>query len=153
MTGSDTEDGIALRSLLAGGQPLLVAAAGHEGRAGELRAALDAAGLSRLESFLGAALPKGARVGFVVAGDEVRLVDERDDALLRASREGFAEEWLEAATRMRGTMFVVADGIELGPDTPPAALARQLHETAQAGGLVGAIVGVVEERPTLPLMF
>jgi hypothetical protein len=146
-------EAIALRSLLAGVQPLLVAAVGHDGRAGQLRAALEQAGLPRLEGFLGTALPKGARVGFVVTGSEVRLVDERDDTLLRAARDGFAAEWLEAATRMKGTMFVVADGIDLGPDTPPGELARDLQSAAEAGGLTGAIVGVVEERPTLPLMF
>jgi hypothetical protein len=152
MTQPATSDGIALRSLVAGALPLLVAAAGFEGRAGELRAALDAAGLVRLDGFLGAELPRGARVGFVIAGGEVRLVDERDDALLRAPREGFAEDWLEAATRMRGTMFVVADGIDPRPETPVDELARVLHATAQDGGVIGAIVGVVEERPSLPLI-
>lgn len=154
MTGSDVAEGIGLRSLVAGPQPLLVAAAGHEGRAGQLREALDAAGLQRLDSFLGSALPKGAKVGFVVTGDEVRLVDERDDALLRAPREGFSSAWLEAATRLKGTMFVVAEpGIDLSPETPLAELARGLDEAARSDGLVGAIVGVMEERPTLPLLF
>lgn len=154
MTDPRPDDGIALRSLVAGAQPLLVAAAGHAGRAGELRTALDAAGLVPLERFLGVTLPKGARVGFVVSGDEVRLVDERDDALLRAPRAGFAEDWLEGATRMKGTMFVVADeGVDLAPETPPAELAQALDVAARGGGLVGAIVGVVEERPTLPLLF
>lgn len=153
MTRSDLSEGIALRSLVAGPQPLLVACAGYEGRAGQLRAALDAAGLRRLDGFLGSSLPQGAKVGFVVTQDEVRLVDERDDALLRAPREGFSSEWLEAATRLRGTMFVVAEGIDLSPETPLAQLARQLDDTARDDGLVGAIVGVIEERPTLPLLF
>lgn len=153
MTRSDPSEGIALRSLVAGPQPLLVASAGYEGRAGQLRSALDAAGLQRLDSFLGSSLPKGAKVGFVVTQEEVRLVDERDDALLRAPREGFSSEWLEAATRLRGTMFVVVEGMDLSPETPMAQLARQLDETARDQGLVGAVVGVVEERPTLPLLF
>jgi hypothetical protein len=153
VTRSEPSEGIALRSLAAGPQPLLVASVGHEGRAGQLRAALDAAGLRQLDSFLGSSLPKGAKVGFVVTQDEVRLVDERDDALLRAPRDGFSSEWLEAATRLRGTMFVVAEGIDLSPETPLVQLARDLDGIARDDGLVGAVVGVVEERPTLPLLF
>lgn len=154
MTRTDPSEGIALRSLVAGPQPLLVASVGHEGRAGQLRAALDAAGLRQLDSFLGSSLPKGAKVGFVVTQDEVRLVDERDDALLRAPRDGFSSEWLEAATRLRGTMFVVAEpGIDLSPETPLPELARGLDDAAKEDGLVGAIIGVMEERPTLPLLF
>ena len=147
-------DGVALRSLVVGSMPLLVAAAGETGRAGELRDALTTAGLAPLPGFLGTELPKGAKVGFVVDAEELRLVDEREDVLLRAPRGGLARDWLETARRMRGTMFVVARNLDVGPETAPGDLAAALHGHAERerGAVIGAIVGVVEERPTLPLL-
>ncbi len=147
-------DGVALRTLVVGTMPLLVASAGELGRAADLREALVEAGLVRLERFLGIELPKGAKVGFVVSGEELRLLDERENVLLRAARDGLAEDWREVAARVRGTLFVVARDVDLRPEIAPSQLAAALDEEASGGEapVLGAIVGVVEERPTLPLL-
>jgi len=149
-----TNDGIAVRTLVVGTMPLLVAAIGDEGRAAELRTALTQAGLAPLDAFLGVDLPKGAKVGFAVTGDELRLLDDRESVLLRAPRDGLAADWRETATRMRGTLFVVARDVDLRPEVPPAQLAAALDQEAATDGsaVLGAVVGVVEERPTLPLL-
>ncbi len=147
------DDGVQVRTLLAGPMPLLVASVGTEGRSAELRAAVAAAGLTPLAGFLGADLPRGAKVGFVVEGPELRLVDERDNARLRAPREGLDEAWLERALAKKGTMFVVAERLDLSDQEPAGSLAHRLDELAGAGGVIGAIVGVIEERPKLPLLF
>lgn len=146
-------DGVQVRTLLAGPLPLLVASLSGGQRATELREAVTAAGLRSLPGFIGTELPQGAKVGFVVEGPELRLVDERDDALLRADRSGLDDAWLEAALAKKGTMFVVVDGLDLGDREPAGALARRLDAAAQEDGIIGAIVGVVEERPKLPLLF
>lgn len=146
-------DGVQVRTLLAGPLPLLVASLGDGQRATELREAVVAAGLRSLPGFIGAELPQGARVGFVLEGPELRLVDERDDALLRADRSGLDDAWLDAALTKKGTMFVVVDGLDLGDREPAGALARRLDAAARADEVIGAIVGVVEERPKLPLLF
>lgn len=152
--GATATEGVALRTLVVGSMPLLVAAVGEDGRAADLRTALGAAGLAQLEGFLGVELPKGARVGFVVTGEELRLLDEQETVLLRAPRDGLASDWQQAATRMRGTLFVVARDVDLRPEVPPAQLAAAVHAEAAAGdaAVLGAVVGVVEERPTLPLL-
>jgi hypothetical protein len=146
-------DGVQLRTLLAGPMPLLVASVGTEGRSAELHDAVAAAGLIRLTGFLGADLPRGAKVGFVVEGPELRLVDERDNVLLRAPREGLDEAWLEHALAKKGTMFVVTEHLDLSEQEPAGQLARRLDEQARSVGVIGAIVGVIEERPKLPLLF
>lgn len=145
--------GVGLRSLVIGSMPLLVAALDQGEPVERVRDALHDAGLERLPGFIGADLPKGAKVGFTVTGEEVRLVDERDDPLLRAPRDGFDPGWLEAATRMKGTLFVAASGVDPSPAVPPRELAQRLDAAASEGQVLGAIVGVVEERPTLPLLF
>lgn len=146
------DDAVRLRFLVAGGLPLVVGAIGDTGRGPQLRATLAASGLARLERFLGASLPQGARVGFVVDATELRLVDERDSALLRTGRAGIDEGWLAAARRLRGTMTVVVEDGDLEVDAPPGSLAAELDRRARAGEALGAVVGVVEERPTLPLL-
>lgn len=166
-------EGIAIRTLLAGRLPLLVADLGaadlgaadlggaadpggvaDPGGAGTARvhAALVDAGLEPLGRFLGADLPKGAKVGFVLDAAELRLVDDRDDTLLRAPRDGIDPGWIEGVRRLRGTMVVAAPRLGLTGDEPAPELARHLDEVAQAGRAIGAVVGVVEERPTLPLL-
>jgi len=147
------EDGVALRSLLAGGLPLLVASLTEHGRARRLHAALVEAGLEPLPGFLGHDLPRGARVGFQLDARELRLVDEREDTLLRAPRDGLDQDWVAAAKRLRGTMVVVLSGGHPEPELAPRALAGTVDERARAGQALGAIVGVVEERPGLPLVF
>jgi hypothetical protein len=159
MSGADhrpsdePDDGVALRSLLAGGLPLLVASLTEHGRAPQLHAALVDAGLEPLPGFIGHDLPRGARVGFQLDPQELRLVDEREDTLLRAPRGGLDSGWVAAAKRLRGTMVVVLSGGHPEPDLAPRALAGTVDERARAGQALGAIVGVVEERPGLPLVF
>ncbi len=149
----EAADGVQLRTLLAGPMPLLVASIAGQGRPAELRDVLAAAGLSPLSGFIGADLPRGAKVGFVIEGSEFRLVDESDNALLRAARSGLDEAWLGAALAKKGTMFVVVDGMDLSDQQPAPELARELDERARSGTVIGAIVGVIEERPKLPLLF
>jgi len=146
-------DGVQVRTLLAGPMPLLVASVGSEGRSAELRDAVSAAGLAPLTVFLGAELPRGAKVGFVVEGPELRLVDEQDNLLLRAARDGLDPAWLDRALAKKGTMFVVAEHLDLSDREPAGQLAARLDEQARSNGVIGAIVGVIEERPKLPLLF
>jgi hypothetical protein len=146
-------DGVQVRFLLVRGLPLLVASVPDEGRGPELYTALLERGLVELPSFLGVDLPRGVRVGFVVDGEQLRLVDERDDTLLRAPRAGVDPDWLEAAKRLKGSMTVVLRDVELDPDEAPRTLADRIDEQAKQGRTLGAIVGLVEERPQLPLLF
>lgn len=146
-------DGVALRSLLAGGLPLLVASLTEHGRAPQLHAALADAGLEPLPGFIGHDLPRGAKVGFQLDTQELRLVDEREDTLLRARRDGLDGDWVAAAKQLRGTMVVVLSGGHPDPELAPRALAATVDERARAGQALGAIVGVAEERFSLPLVF
>jgi len=154
MTAADTPaDGVALRSLVAGGLPLLVASVTPHGRGPKLHAALVDAGLAALPGFIGHELPRGAKVGFQFDRDELRLVDEREESLLRAPRPGLDGDWARAAKRLKGTMFVVLSGGHPAPDLAPRALADLVDARARDGQALGAIIGVVEERPNLPLLF
>jgi hypothetical protein len=146
-------DGVQVRFLLVRELPLLVASVPDEGRGPELYTALVERGLVELPAFLGVDLPRGVRVGFVVDGDELRLVDERDATLLRAPRAGVDPGWLEAARRLKGTMTVVLRDVDLDPDEAPRDLANRIEVEARQGRTLGAIVGLVEERPQLPLLF
>ncbi|MFA9430576.1 hypothetical protein [Egicoccus sp. AB-alg2] len=146
-------DAVHLRFLLVRGLPLLVAAVEPHGRGPQLLAALDERGLPSIDGFLGVDLPRGARIGFMVEPRELRLVDEQDATLLRAARADVDHDWLQAARRVRGTMLVVLRDAVLSPDEDPRDLARRIDERARAGAASGAIVGVVEERPKLPLLF
>ncbi|HSK23293.1 MAG TPA: hypothetical protein VK906_08965 [Egicoccus sp.] len=147
------DDPVHLRFLLARGLPLLVAAVRDVGRGAALLAALDERGLPPIEGFLGVDLPRGAKVGFTVDADQLRLVDEQDATLLRAPRAAIDADWFAAARRMRGTMLVVLRDDVLSPDEEPAVLAARIDAVARQGRARGAVVGVVEERPTLPLLF
>jgi hypothetical protein len=146
-------DAVEVRFLLARGLPLLLAAVADEGRGPELTTALVERGMVELPAFLGVDLPHGARVGFVVDADELRLVDEQETVLLRAPRAGVDEDWLEAALRLKGTMTLVVRGIELDPDEPARQVVERVDAVARRGDVLGAIVGVSEERPSLPLVF
>ncbi|MFO7960349.1 MAG: hypothetical protein R6U94_05340 [Nitriliruptoraceae bacterium] len=154
MSAADTPpDGVALRSLLAGGMPLLVASVTAHGRGPQLHAALADAGLAALPGFIGHELPRGAKVGFLLDRDELRLVDEREESLLRAPRPGLDGDWVQAAKRLKGTMLVVLSGGHPDPALAPRALADLVDARARDGQVLGAIIGVVEERPSLPLLF
>ena len=146
-------DGVAVRTLVVRDLPLLVASVGDAGRGPTLLAALEERGVVSLESFLGAPLPQGAKVGFMLDTQELKLVDDRDDTLLRAARAGVDAGWLEHARRLRGTMTVILRGPTPDPELEPGALARLCDERAAAVLALGAIVGVAEERPSLPLIF
>lgn len=144
---------IGLRTLTLGQLPLLAVGV-PTGAAGgdQLLTAVQERGLAPLDGLVGVELPRGARVGFVVDGQELRLRDEADTTLLRAPREGLADDWLEAARRLKGTMAVVASDVEVDDDGRDEPLVSTLDAAARAGRVVGAIVGLVEERPTLPLL-
>jgi hypothetical protein len=147
------DDAIRLRFLVVARLPLVVVNVRAGGRGETVAQRLVELGVPPIDGFLGVALPKGARVGFVLDAQELRLVDERDDPLLRAPRDGIGADWAAAARRLTGTMVVVADLGGLDPDAPAAEVARVLDEQARQGRALGAIVGVVEERPRLPLVF
>jgi hypothetical protein len=146
-------DAVALRCLLVAGMPLLVASVPDSGRGPQLVAALREAGVTDLVGFLGHDLPRGARVGFQLDRQELRLVDEREDALLRAPRQGIDADWTRAALRLKGTMLVVVRGDHPAPDLDARGLASAIEARARAGQVLGAIVGVAEERLNLPMVF
>lgn len=149
----DGDDGVAVRTLLVGALPLLVAGVGDAGRGPQLRTALEERGIVAMPTFLGAELPRGAKVGFMLGGTELRLVDDHDDTLLRAPRAGLDAGWLDAARRLKGTMTVVIRGASPAPHLAPGQLAEVVEDRARAGDAWGAIVGFAEERTTLPLLF
>ncbi|WP_052666958.1 hypothetical protein [Nitriliruptor alkaliphilus] len=143
--------GVGVRTVTLGGLPLLVAAV-PVGEAGDrLMTTVGERGLVRLPAVTGVDLPRGARVGFTVDQRELRLVDEQDTTLLRAPRGGLDAGWLEAARRLRGTMTVLGRDVELSADLDVATIVARLDAAAVGGHVCGAIVGLVEERPTLPL--
>lgn len=142
-----------VRTLTPGGMPLLVADLPGTSAGTAVRDALRVAGLRRLEGFVGTDLPRGAAVGLLLEGEEGRLVDDRETTLLRLDRRGLAPDWVDAAVRMKGTMLVVACGIDVASLAEPAALAARLETEARDGGLDGAIVGVADRRLRLPLVF
>ncbi len=142
-----------VRTLAPGGMPLLVVDLPDVPAGGAVRDALRAAGLRRLSGFVGVEFPRGAAVGLLLEGGEVRLVDEQETTLLRLDRRGLAREWLDAAVPMRGTMLVVVSGVDVAALTDASSLAECLDVEARDGRLEGAIVGVADRRPRLPLVF
>lgn len=142
-----------VRTLTPGGMPLLVADLPDAPEGTAVRAALRAAGLQALRGFVGVDFPRGASVGLLLEGGDMRLVDERETTLLRIDRRGLAQEWLEAAVRLKGTMLAVTTAIGVESLDDPASLGARLETEARDGGLDGAIVGVADRRPRLPLVF
>lgn len=142
-----------VRTLVAGGMPLLVVDLPTTPQGTAVRDALRDAGLRRLEGFVGVELPRGAAVGLLLEGPDVRLVDERETDLLRLDRGGVAGEWLERAVQLKGTMLVVSGGLDVESLDEPASLAARLETEARDGRLEGAVVGVADRRPRLPLVF
>ncbi len=151
--GVGEDDGVAIRTLVVGGLPLLVAGVGDAGRGPQLRTALEERGVAALSSFIGAELPRGAKVGFMLGTTELRLVDDRDDTMLRAARDGLDEGWLAAARRLKGTMTVVVRGASPAPELAASELAAVVDERARDGDAWGAILGFAEDRLNLPLLF
>ena len=145
--------GAGVRTLAPGGMPLLVADLPDTPSGVAVRDALRGAGLRSLPGVLGVEFPRGAGVGLLLEGQEVRLVDERETTLLRLDRRGLAPEWLEAAVRLKGTMLAVTAALDVASLEDPAALGAALETEARDGRLDGAIVGVSDRRPRLPLLF
>lgn len=143
--------GVGVRTVTLGGLPLLVAAVPSDGPGGLLIDHVADRGLVALSGVTGVELPRGARLGFVVDRSELRLVDEQDATLLRAPREGLDAVWLQAALRLKGTMTVVGRDLEVDADLAVAELVGRIDAAAGEGRVLGAIVGLIEERPTLPL--
>lgn len=162
-TSSEAAETVEVRTLLMARRPLLVIglpdtslahpAAIDESVAGVLLARLHEAGVEPIVGFLGQPLVQGAKVGFTLAADEVRLVDERDQPLVRWKRSALDQDWLVAARRLNGTMLVVVRGVSLASQHDEPALARLLETAASQGRASGAVVGVAEPRLSLPLMF
>jgi len=145
--------GAGVRTLAPGGMPLLVADLPDTPSGVAVRDALREAGLRPLPGVLGVEFPRGAGVGLLLEGDEVRLVDERETTLLRLDRRGLAPEWLEAAVRLKGTMLAITAALDVAALDDPAALGAVLETQARDGRLDGAIIGVSDRRPRLPLLF
>jgi len=142
-----------VRTLTVGGLPMLVVDLPTTVAGEHVRAALRTAGLVTLPAVLGVEFPKGARVGVLLEGDEVRLVDEQEATLLRLVRGGLAPDWTAAALRLRGTMTCITTGLDVASLDEPASLASALDASAQAGEVDGAIIGVHDRRVRLPLVF
>jgi len=149
----DGSPSVGVRTLTLAGMPLLVADLPDAPAGQAVRAALRDAGLKSLTGVIGVDFPRGAAVGLLLEGDDVRLVDERETTLLRLGRGGLAQGWLDAAVRLKGTMLTVttALGVELLDD--PVSLGAALETEARDGRVDGAIVGVSDRRPRLPLLF
>lgn len=152
----------AARFLVVRGQPLLVldiegdVPDGPVLDEGLYRALLEA-GLVVLEQFFGIDLPKGARVGWILEGPQMRLETEAGDRLLQVNRDSIDAQWLAAALALKGTMLVAGHELGLDPDDTPGEVAAHIHSAAQRRQVAAAIVGVGEAEPedvfSLPLVF
>lgn len=111
------------------------------------------AGLLVLPGFYGVQLPKGARVGWTLTDDELKLEDEDETRLLRIPRDAVDAVWEAASLRLRGTMFCLGWHLGMDPDEDARQTCDRLDEQARIGRLAGAVVGVAEPREGLPLIF
>lgn len=152
----------AVRFLVVGGQPLLVldiegdAPDGPVLDEGLYRSLLEA-GLVVLEQFFGTDLPRGARVGWILEGPQMRLETEAGDRLLKVNRDSIDAEWLSAALGLKGTMLVAGHELGLDPDDTPGEVAVRVDGAARRRHVAAAIVGVGEAEPddvfSLPMVF
>lgn len=150
---TDERAAAGVRSLTLAGMPLLAVDLPEDAVGAAVRVALRDAGLRSLPGVIGVDLPRGGSVGLLLEGHEVRLVDDRETALLRLGRPGLAAEWIDAAVRLCGTMLLVTSGVGVEHLADPASLGARLETEARDGRLDGAIVGVSDRRPRLPLVF
>ena len=111
------------------------------------------AGLLVLPGFYGVQLPRGARVGWTLTSEELRLEDEQETTLLRLPREAVDPVWEAASLRLRGTMFCLGWHLGIAPDDTDKQVVDRLDQQARIGRLAGAVVGVAEPRTGLPLLF
>lgn len=142
-----------VRTLTVAGLPMLVVDLPRVAAGTLIRGVLRDAGLVALPAVLGVDFPRGARVGVLLEGDEVRLVDEQETTLLRLVRGGLAPDWTAAAVRLRGTMICVTTGFGVADLDEPGELTAALDACARDGAVDGAIIGVHDRRPRLPLVF
>jgi hypothetical protein len=150
---ADVPPAAGVRTLTPGGMPLLVVDL-PDAPAGEaVRDALRGSGLRTLTGIIGVDFPRGAAVGLLLEGQEVRLVDEQETTLLRLGRSGLAPDWLAAAVRLKGTMLAVTMALDVAALDEPESLGAALETEARDGRVDGAIVGVSDRRPRLPLLF
>lgn len=152
----------AARFLVVKRQPLLVLDIEGEAPDGPvldpgLYRSLLEAGLVVLEEFFGTDLPRGARVGWILDGPQMRLETEGGDRLLQVGRASVDAEWLEAALRLKGTMLVAGHQLDLDPDDTPGQVAMRIEAAARQRRVAAAIVGVgdadAEDEFSLPLIF
>lgn len=108
-------------------------------------------GLAVLPRFYGLDLPRGARVGFTLTGEELRLEDEQETRLLRVPRASVDPDWLVRAKAMKGTMLLVSRDVGVEPEQSVQQLCNLLEAAAAQGLVAGAIVGVAEPATPLPL--
>lgn len=110
-------------------------------------------GLAVLEGFYGRDLPRGARVGLTLTGEELKLEDDEETRLLRMPRPSIDAAWLDGARRLRGSMLLVGRNLGVDPDQTP----KEVCDVVEAGTVerrvAGAIVGFAEPREGLPLLF
>ena len=147
------DDAAGVRTLTVAGLPMLVIDLPTASTGERVRSALRDAGLVVLPAVFGVEFPRGARVGVLLEGDAVRLVDEQETTLLRLVRGGLAPDWTAAAVRLRGTMVCITAGLDVAGLDEPDELAVALEASARLGAVHGAIIGVHDRRPRLPLVF
>jgi hypothetical protein len=147
-----------VRFLVVRGQPLVVV--DLEGDEPHLPLVADnlfkrvvEAGLIVLPGFYGVQLPRGARVGWTLAADELRLEDDQETRLLRLPRTSTDALWQAASLRLQGTMFCLGWHLGIDPDDDDKQVCDRLDEQARIGRVAGAVVGVAEPRDELPLLF
>jgi len=102
---------------------------------------------------VGVEFPRGAAVGVLLEGSAVRLVDDRETTLLRLERSGLAQDWLDEAVRLKGTMLTVVSALGVETLDDPSTFGARLETEARDGRVDGAIIGVADRRPRLPLLF
>jgi hypothetical protein len=111
------------------------------------------AGLLVLPGFYGVQLPRGARLGWTLAPDELRLEDDQETRLLRLPRTSTDAVWQAASLRLRGSMFCLGWHLGIDPDDDDKQVCDRLDQQARIGRVAGAVVGVAEPRDQLPLLF
>jgi hypothetical protein len=110
-------------------------------------------GLLVLPGFYGVQLPRGARLGWTLAPDELRLEDDQETRLLRLPRNSTDAVWQAASLRLRGTMFCLGWHLGIDADDDDKQVCDRLDQQARIGRVAGAVVGVAEPRDQLPLLF
>lgn len=120
-------------------------------RAGGLFQRVTEAGVPVLPGFFGVDLPRGAAVGWTLSPDALTLQDGDGEDLLELPRAALDEQWCRRALQLRGTMFVLATDLGLGPEDDPSDVAHRIDAAARDGRMAAAIVGVVEPRVGLPI--